>query len=240
MNTRRFARYAAAALFAAGSTVAGVSTPIASAQPAPCADVEVVFARGTGEAPGVGGTGQSFVDALRAQAGPRSVNVYAVNYPAANNFDQRMEFARTVVDGIRDAGTHIENTAAACPDTDIVLGGFSQGAIVAAFVTSATVPDAVPADYRSFVPQPLAPQIADHVSAVTLFGLPSQAFLDTFDAPAPVIGPAYRPKTIELCAQGDTICDGTPGGQPSIAHALYGVSGITQEGAAFAVQRLKP
>ncbi|MBO0681140.1 cutinase family protein [Mycolicibacterium sp. S2-37] len=241
MTARRFARYAAAAFFAAGSTVAGVTAPVAAAQPAPpCADVEVVFARGTGEAPGVGGTGQSFVDALRAQAGARSINVYGVNYPAANNFDQRTEFARTVVDGIRDAGTRIQNTAAACPDTDIVLGGFSQGAIVAAFTTSATVPDAVPADYRSYIPQPLAPEIADHVAAVTLFGLPSQAFLDTFDAPAPVIGPAYQPKTIELCTEGDTICNGAPGGQPSIAHALYGVNGQTQQAAAFTVQRLKP
>ncbi|WP_422743983.1 cutinase family protein [Mycobacterium sp. WMMD1722] len=240
MTSRRFTRYVAAALFAAGSAVAGVTSPTASAQPAPCADVEVVFARGTGEAPGVGGVGQSFVDALRAQAGPRTVNVYAVNYPAADNFSQRLDFARTVIDGIRDAGTHIQNTATACPDTDIVLGGFSQGAIVAAFTTSASVPDAVPADYRSFIPQPLAPEIADHVAAVTLFGLPSQAFLDTYDAPAPVIGPAFEAKTIRLCADGDTICNGAPGGQPSIAHALYGVNGMTQQGAAFAVERLKP
>jgi cutinase len=236
MAVRRFIRYFAAAAVAAGSTVLGVSAPAASAQA--CPDVEVVFARGTGEGPGVGGVGQGFVDALRAQAGARSINVYAVNYPAGNNFDQRMEFARTVVDGIRDAGTHIQNTAAACPNTRIVLGGYSQGAILAAFVTSDAVPAAVPADYRTFVPQPLAPEIANHVAAVTLFGLPSQAFLDTYDAPAPVIGAAYAPKTIQLCADGDTICNGAPGGQPSIAHALYGVNGMTQQAAAFTVQRL--
>ncbi|MDF2829267.1 MAG: cutinase, partial [Mycobacterium sp.] len=33
--------------------------------PAACPDVEVVFARGTFEAPGIGNTGQAFVDALR-------------------------------------------------------------------------------------------------------------------------------------------------------------------------------
>ena len=32
-----------------------------------CPDVEVVFARGTFEPPGVGATGQAFVDALRAR-----------------------------------------------------------------------------------------------------------------------------------------------------------------------------
>jgi len=236
MIARRFTRLIAATVFAAGATVLGTGVPAASAQG--CADVEVVFARGTGEAPGVGGTGQGFVDALRAQAGARSVNVYPVNYPAASNFEQRTEFARTVVDGIRDAGTHIQNTAAACPNTRIVLGGYSQGAIVAAFVTSASVPDAVPGEYRSYVPQPLAPEIADHVAAVTLFGLPSPQFLSQYDAPAPVIGPAYEPKTIRLCAEGDTICNGAPGGGPTIAHALYGVNGMTQQAAAFTVQRL--
>ena len=47
--------------------------PLATAQG--CPDVEVVFARGTGEPPGVGEVGQAFVDAVRTQAAPRSVNV---------------------------------------------------------------------------------------------------------------------------------------------------------------------
>jgi hypothetical protein len=236
MTARRIARLLGAVGVAAWAGLLGSGVPAASAQA--CPDVEAVFARGTGEAVGVGGVGQSFVDALRAQAAPRTVNVYAVNYPAADNFSNRLAFAQTVVDGIRDAGNHIQATSTACPNTRIVLGGYSQGAIVAAFATSSTVPDSVPADYRAFVPQPLSPEVANHVAAVTLFGLPSQAFLDTYDAPAPVVGPAYEPKTIRLCAPGDTICDGTPGGQPSIAHALYGVNGMTQQAASFAVGRL--
>lgn len=236
MTARRIARLLGAVGVAAWAGLLGAGVPAASAQP--CPDVEVVFARGTGEAVGVGGVGQSFVDALRAQAAPRTVNVYAVNYPAADNFSQRLEFAQTVVDGIRDAGNRIQTTASACPNTRIVLGGFSQGAIVAGFTTSTTVPDAVPADYRSFIPQPLPADVADHVAAVALFGLPSQQFLDTYGAPAPVVGAAYEPKTIRLCADGDTICNGAPGGQPSIAHALYGVNGMTQQAASFAVGRL--
>jgi hypothetical protein len=236
MTARRIARLLGAVGVAAWAGLLGSGVPAASAQA--CPDVEAVFARGTGEAVGVGGVGQSFVDALRAQAAPRTVNVYAVNYPAADNFSNRLAFAQTVVDGIRDAGNHIQATSTACPNTRIVVGGYSQGAIVAAFATSSTVPDSVPADYRAFVPQPLPPEVANHVAAVTLFGLPSQAFLDTYDAPAPVVGPAYEPKTIRLCAPGDTICDGTPGGQPSIAHTLYGVNGMTQQAASFAVGRL--
>lgn len=237
MTARRIARLLGAVGVAAWAGLLGAGVPAASAQQ-PCPDVEAVFARGTGEAPGVGGVGQSFVDALRAQAAPRTVNVYAVNYAAADNFNDRLAFAQTVVDGIRDAGNHIQATANACPNTRIVLGGYSQGAIVAAFTTSSTVPDSVPADYRPFIPQPLPADVANHVAAVTLFGLPSQAFLDTYNAPAPVVGAAYEPKTIRLCADGDTICNGAPGGQPSVAHALYGFNGMTQQAASFAVGKL--
>ena len=221
----------------AGSGLLGLPVPSASAQP-PCPDVDVVFARGTGEPAGVGGVGQAFVDALRSQVGPRSVDVYAVNYPASSNFSGGVDFARTVVDGIRDAGAHIQSEAANCPDTRIVLGGHSQGAALAGFVTSAAVPETVPASYRSYVPQPLPPEVADHVAAVVLFGEPSDQFLRDNGAPAITIGPRYASKTLSLCAEGDTICNNAPAGGPSIAHALYSVNGMTAQGAEFAAGRL--
>src|SRR5215510_9081771 len=74
---------AASAPFAAALFIPS-AVPVAGA--APCPDVEIVFARGTTEPPGVGGIGQAFVDSLRSQAGGRSVGVYAVNYPASNDF----------------------------------------------------------------------------------------------------------------------------------------------------------
>jgi hypothetical protein len=236
MSVRRSSRLLFAAVLTAWAALLSVGAPGASAQP--CPDIEVIFARGTAESAGVGGVGQSFVDALRAQAAPRSVDVYAVNYAAADNFSQRIDFARTVIDGIRDAGNRVQTIATTCPGTRIVLGGFSQGAVVAGFVTSSTIPDAVPAEYRSYIPQPLAPEIADHVAAVTLFGLPSPQFLSTYDAPPVVIGPQYVAKTLQLCNDGDTICNGAPGGQPSIAHALYAVNGSTQQAATYAVDHL--
>jgi cutinase len=205
------------------------SAPPASAQP--CPDVEIVFARGTGEPPGVGGVGQSFVDSLRSQLGAKSVAVYPVNYPASSDFVDRTAFASTVVDGIRDAGAHVQATAANCPNTRVVLGGYSQGAVVAGFVTAAEVPPGIPA---SFAPDPLPPEVADHVAAVTLFGKPSGEFLSQYAAPAIVIGPLYAAKTIDLCADGDTICNGAPGGGPTAAHVLYGVDGMTNQAATFA------
>ncbi|OFJ52939.1 cutinase family protein [Mycolicibacterium grossiae] len=215
-------------------TTAMVVAPSASAEP-PCPDAEVVFARGTSEAPGVGGTGQSFVDAVRAQAGARTVGVYAVNYAASSDFNNREEIARTVIDGVRDAGQRIEYMSTACPNTRIVLGGYSQGALVAGFTTSDTAPAGVPA---GLVPAALPAAAADHVAAVVLFGTPSEQFLAQYDAPQLVIGPNFADKTLRLCAQGDTICDGGFTGAPTVAHALYGVNGQVNEGAAFAVGRL--
>ena len=104
----------------------GSAIPSASADP--CPDVQVVFARGTWEPPGVGPTGQAFVDSLRSRVGPRSFDVYPVDYPASNEWD-------TGLDGIRDAGAHVVSMAHDCPKTKMVLGGYSQGAAVMGFVT---------------------------------------------------------------------------------------------------------
>lgn len=249
MGARRIARMLS--LVVPFAALLGGSIPLAAAQPPPppppapappaaCPDVQVVFARGTGEPIGVGGVGQAFVDQLRAQAGPRSIDVYPVNYLASGDFGNRIQFARTVVDGIRDAGRKVESTAAACPDTDIVLGGFSQGAAVAGYVTSAEIPEEIPAEYREFIPEPMSEEVGDHVAAVVLFGRPSDQFLTDAGAPAIAIGPSYQDKTLSLCAQGDTICDGAPIGLPSFAHNSYMVNGMPAEGAAYAVARLEP
>ena len=199
----------------------------AGASAAPCPDIEVIFARGTNEPPGVGGTGQAFVDALISQAGSRTVNVYAVNYPASTDFPRAGE-------GVVDAVAHIRATAANCPDTKMVLGGFSQGAAVMGYVTA----DAVPVGYAppAGITGPMPPEVADHVAAVTLLGKPSNAFLGSIDAPPIVIGARYAPKTIDLCVPGDPIC--TPGGNNNVGHGMYAADGMTAQAADFAAHRL--
>ena len=67
-------------------TAAAISGPAAPAGADDCPDVEVIFARGTGEAPGVGRVGQAFIDALAPQLGGRALDSYGVNYPASLNF----------------------------------------------------------------------------------------------------------------------------------------------------------
>jgi cutinase len=235
MCPRQIARFVIAALVVAGGLL---SAPIPTAGAQPCPDVEAVFARGTGEPPGVGGIGERFVDQLRSAVGAKSLDVYPVNYEASSDFSDRVQFAQSVVDGVKDAGGHIQATAANCPKTRIVLGGYSQGAAVAGFVTSASIPAGVPAEYVQFLPKPLPPEVANHVAAVTLFGTPSAAWLQNYGAPAIAIGPLYAPKTLELCAAGDTICDGSAGGAPNLAHAEYPVNGMTVQAADFAASHL--
>jgi len=232
MTARRIARFFGAVVVTSWAMLLSAPVPSASAQP--CPDVEAVFARGTGEPPGVGGIGQAFVDALRSQARGKSVDVYAVNYPASSDFAGGIEFAQTVITGITDAVNHIQGTAANCPNTRMVLGGFSQGAVVAGFVTSAVIPDGIPA---ALVPPPMPPEVANHVAAVALFGKPSDQFMRDVGAPPIVIGPLYKAKTIDLCAPDDTICDGAPPGPPSMVHGSYGVNGMVNQAAAFAVSR---
>ncbi|WP_343573975.1 cutinase family protein [Mycobacterium sp.] len=226
-------------LFATLATVGALwSAPLPIATAQPCPDVEAVFARGTSEPPGVGGIGETFVDELRTAISPKLLDVYPVNYQASSNFSDRIEFARSVVDGITDASKHIEATAANCPKTRIVLGGYSQGAAVAGFVTSASIPAGIPEQYRSFLPKPMPAEVANHVAAVTLFGEPSSAWLQNYGAPIVTIGPLYVPKTLELCAAGDTICNGDAGALPTFAHTTYSVNGMTQQAADFAASRL--
>lgn len=221
MCARFVARFFAAIVLT--SAALGVFDPPASAEG--CPDVEAVFARGTTEAPGVGAIGQAFVDSLQSKVGPKSFRVYAVDYPASPDFP-------TAVDGIRDAGDHVESMAASCPKTKMVLGEYSQGAAVMGFVTSAAIPDGVDA---ADVPKPMPPDVANHVAAVTLFGTPSHRFMDTVGAPPVVIGPLYQPKTLELCASDDPVC--SEGGDWP-AHAAYADDGMVDQAANYAVSHL--
>jgi len=232
MNAHRVTRPVSAALAAAGFL--GITALPASAAPpaaAQCPDTQVVFARGTGEEPGVGPTGQAFVDALRGRLPGKSVDVYPVNYPASDQWS-------TGLDGIRDAGAHVVSEAAACPNTKMVLGGYSQGAAVAGFVTSPAVPDSVPQDIDpASIPKPLDPSVANHVAAVVLFGTPNVRAMNFLGQPQLVIGPLYQSKTIEVCAVEDPVCSE---GVNFAAHNSYVDDGsVIAQGADFAASHLQ-
>jgi cutinase len=227
-------RAAATAIFAASALIAILASsfaapPSASAAEDSCPAVEVVFARGTNEAPGVGATGQAFVDALNARLPGKTVDVYAVDYPAS------LDFGRAT-DGIVDASTKIASIATSCPTTKIVLGGYSQGAAVAGYTTT----DAVPAGFAlpAGITGPMSPAIAPHVAAVVLFGTPDSWFLNLVDHDAPpiTIGQPYATKALQLCATGDPVC--FPGGLDRGAHSSYKSNGMADQAADFAARQL--
>jgi cutinase len=191
---------------------------VPSARADACPDIEVVFARGTGEPAGVGRVGQAFVDELRPRVNGRSVDVYAVNYPATRDFMR-------AADGANDASLFVQNIATTCPDTKIVLGGYSQGAAVIDIIAVAAQPMLGFAD-------PMPAEIADHVAAVAVFGNPSIRLLG---GPLTALSPLYGYKTIDLCNGADPVCSD---GNDVPAHSLYVQSGLATQAAQFVADRL--
>ncbi len=220
--------FGVASVVVAAATLVGVVPPPSSSAAA-CSDVEVVFARATTEPPGLGQAGQVFVDTLRSQASGKTVSAYAVNYPASE------DFVSSASAGAADANAHVQRTVASCPNTKVVLGGYSQGALVVDLIT------AIPLSIGGFTPAPLGPEVADHVAAVAVFGNPLGRYVG---APLTAVSPTYGPKTADICAQGDPICSPGNAGLPtrdeefSPVHLSYVKSGLVAQGASFAAGRL--
>ncbi|HTQ22056.1 cutinase family protein [Mycobacterium sp.] len=231
MNARQFARVLGAAVVTTWAALLSAPIPTApSAFAAPCPDVDVTFARTTNEPPGVGGVGTAFLTALRSQVGGRSVGVYPVNYPASD------DFAPSASAGAGDASAHVQSMAANCPNTKLVLGGDSQGAMVIDLITIARGPVA------GFIPSSLPADVADHVAAVAVFGNPASRYLG---GPISEISPWYGAKAIDLCAPGDPICSvggalapPSPDELSSPAHHAYLQSGMPGQAAAFVASHL--
>ena len=181
-----------------------------------CTDIEVVFARGTTEDPGLGRVGEAFVNDLRNLVGGRSMGVYAVNYPASYDF-------LAAAAGANDASAYIQNIVNNCPATRLVLGGYSQGAAIIDVLAS------VPFPVIGFT-NPLPPAVADHVAALAVFGNPA-----TRIGMPLTISPLYGGKSIDLCNPGDPICSN---GNNVPAHRSYGPDGTANQAAGFVANLL--
>ncbi len=191
-------------LFAAALVVAPAAMPssIAALIPAvraACPDAEVVFARGREEPPGVGAVGDAFVNSLRGKT-RMSIGVYGVNYPA--NI--------TTGGGANDIGAHVQSMARSCPNTRIVLGGYSLGAEVVDRAMWGGLP----------------PGVDQHVAAAALFGNGTHG-----------LAPAFAGKTIDQCAAGDPIC-GRGTNWPSHLQPSYIGSGLVDQAAGFVAGKL--
>jgi cutinase len=167
----------------------------------------------------MGRVGDALVDSLRKQAGGLNIATYAVNYKAG-------KLQLHGGDGAKDAISHIKSTVAACPNTKIVLGGYSQGASIVNIVAGIPVAGIT---WGSALP----PELADNVAAVATFGdvadraggsLPSQSAL-------------FGGKAIDLCNPNDPICHAGPGNEWS-GHTEGYVPVYTTQAAAFVASKL--
>lgn len=208
-----------ACLLTAAGTLLAVAAPV---QAAPCPDVELIFARGTSEAPGIGRVGQALNSQLVGQLGGRSVGVYGVNYPATYDF-------LAAADGAIDATNHMASMVERCPATRFILGGYSQGAAVVDMLMGIPPLGNKIGDIGSAPPLPTS--LADKVAAVAVFGNPATKFGNPVSrAMAPFAG-----KGIDLCNNGDPICSQ---GRNPFAHTSYENTDLVGQAAGFVSQLL--
>jgi cutinase len=149
---------------------------------------------------------------LRGKVGGRAVGAYAVNYPPSWNFLK-------AAGGANDASAHIQHMVNTCPNTRLVLGGYSQGAAVIDVISAVPVPG-VGFD------NPLPPNVPDHVAAIAVFGNPSAKL----GLPL-TVSPVWGGRSIDLCNPGDPICQTDGDNVP--AHSAY-AGGATDQAASFA------
>jgi cutinase len=228
LSGRRFPAVIAAALVAAALLTAPVVIPagnpgaVAPAAAA-CPDAEVVFARGRTESPGTGAVGSAFISALRSKVSGKYVSSYAVNYPADTQIDQ----------GANDISQHVQNTINTCPNTRVVLGGYSLGAAATDVVL------AVPTQMWGFT-NPLPPGADQHIAAVALFGNGTQ-----WVGPITNFNPIYNDRTIDLCHGADPICNPADphtweANWPEHQASAYISSGMVNQAADYVAGKLQP
>ncbi|TGO73850.1 hypothetical protein BELL_0326g00050 [Botrytis elliptica] len=168
------------------------AAPTGSIEARACSDVTVIFARGTTEIGTLGTVvGPPFLSALKSALGSSSVTMNGVNYPAdIPGFLQGGDPA-----GSKTMASMVTSTLSSCPDTKVVISGYSQGGQL---VHNAA--KLLPADTTA------------KISSAVIFGDP-----DNGDA----VQGVSADKTDIICHAGDNICQG--GSLILMAHLTYGM-----------------
>ncbi|MFE2532102.1 cutinase family protein [Streptomyces sp. NPDC059371] len=197
-------------------SAAGLTLLPSMASAAPCSDVEVVFARGTGEAPGLGITGTPLVRSIKSALPGKTVSSYAVDYAA--NFSQT-----SAGPGATDMTNRVKSTAANCPNTSFVLGGYSQGGSVTDIALGIST--------RLGTGRTIPAGLAGRVKAIVVFGNPLRLSGRTIAS----AGGQFGSKAKEFCNAGDPVCGN---GRNSAAHLTYHLNGSVEQGGRFAAERV--
>jgi cutinase len=203
-------------------SVAGVLGGPAPKARADCPDVQLIFARGTNEPPGLGVVGDALFAALQPAVGGRNLDNYPVNYPASYNFLQ-------TGDGANDARDHIAAMVDQCPGTQLILGGFSQGAAAVSMLAGVPPLGNTVGEFGSA--PALDPGLAGKIKAVAVFGNPG----NRFNTPLSTTG-LFAGRAIDLCSPGDPVC--VVGGRDRDAHHDYSVPPYPGQAAGFVAGRV--
>ncbi|KAG8354460.1 hypothetical protein FVEN_g12908 [Fusarium venenatum] len=141
-----------------------------------CADITVVFAKGTNEGGNVGAVvGPPFLEALREKAGSWSVAMQGVDYAAnVTGFALGGD-----PDGSLQMAFDVAAVAVKCPQTKITISGYSQGAQLAH-------------NAAKYLPS----VVLKRVSSAVTFGDPFH--------PSPLKG--LEDRSLVICNSGDNIC----------------------------------
>lgn len=217
------------AVLAAGIALAGLTAATASAAPA-CADYHWIGAAGSGQRDaanltansGMGSVVYQSYQQLKAQlaADGRTIDAEAVQYPAAavpleGGISGWLGFLGSVGDGTDATAAQYKAFTERCPDTKVVLAGYSQGAMIVHrnLYKLADDPHLAAALLIADGDRlPIDTTIKLGTTAVALGQgegvAQDHSFLaSTNTSPLP---PAIGTRTISVCDVGDPVCDYNP------------------------------
>jgi hypothetical protein len=215
------------AILATGTVVSSLVLSAVVASPAHavpssggCAQVSIITARASTEAAGEGITGALVTQVVNAST--QTVSRAAVSYPATLN-----NYANSSLQGINALKTQLTNLVNSCPNTKVVLMGYSQGAHVVGDVLGGGQGGSLGATTA-----PVASSISSHVVAVATFGDPRHvasgpnfnAGTSTrngrFPRSAAQVSAlnAFSPRIRSWCDRNDTFC---AGGFSTNVHLTY-------------------
>jgi hypothetical protein len=162
---------------AAAGTVGALTLTAVAAAPAlavaasgsGCAQVSIITARASTEAAGEGVTGQLVTAVVNASN--QTVSRASVSYPATLN-----NYANSSLQGIQALTSQLTTLVQNCPNTKVVLMGYSQGAHVVLDVLGGGQGGSL-----GTATAPISSSIGSHVVAVATFGDPRHVTGQSFD-----------------------------------------------------------
>ncbi|MGE2832509.1 cutinase family protein [Mycobacterium sp. SMC-4] len=231
---------AALAAVVGAAAIAGFSAGAASAQPA-CPDVHLIGAAGSGERAGDitadGGMGRVVYKSYRDLAGMlaqdgRTITAEAVTYPATpvpedGGILDWAGFMDSVDTGVEALEQQYQAFVAQCPTTQVVLAGYSQGAMVV---------------HRNLHALDASPNLAAALLVADGDRLPADPTINLGSVTAvpgagkgvaqdwPILAHAPAPlpvtvgmRTISVCDLGDAVCDYDPDAEDEMNPAAVAV-----------------